>query len=188
MPRPAVFLDRDDTLIANRDVTAHSPHPGDLYHPELVRLLPGVADGLRSLRAAGFALVCITNQGAIARGHATWDQVLATNKRTRELIHLESGDDLDALYFCPYHPKGSVAPWNCEHPWRKPHPGMILQAAADLHLDLARSWMIGDAPRDIDAAIAAGIPRSQSLLLSPALTFTSAAQQITTINSHDSPP
>lgn len=173
----AVFLDRDDTLIANRAVTAHAPHPGDLFDPGLVQFLPGVAEGLRNLRGAGFLLVCVTNQGCVARGHATIEQVLATNRRLRDLLAAESAD-LDALYFCPYHPRGTVAPWNREHPWRKPAPGMFLQAADDLAIDLAQSWMIGDAPRDLDAAVAAGIPAPHALLLSDRFTFLEAARSI----------
>lgn len=176
--KPAVFLDRDDTLVANHEVTAGTEHPGDLYDPAKVRLLPGVADGLRRLRGAGFALVCVTNQGAIARGHATWAQVIATNKRVREVITLESGADLDALYFCPYHPKGKVAPWNSEHPWRKPGPGMIIQAASDLGLDLSRSWMIGDANRDIEAALAAGIAAERTVLVGRGVVFAEAVARV----------
>lgn len=176
--RAAVFLDRDDTLIANREVTAAGPHPGDLYEPGLVRLLPGVAEGLRALRAAGLVLVCVTNQGAIARGHATWEQVIATNRRVREVIACESGADLDALYFCPYHPRGTVAPWNCEHPWRKPGPGMIVQAASDLGIDLGRSWMIGDAARDVEAAIAAGIAAERALLVGAGMGFGQAVERV----------
>lgn len=168
MPAPAVFLDRDDTLIANRDLGPALAHPGDLYDPGLVRLLPGVARGLARLKRAGFALVCVTNQGAVARGRCTIDQVIATNRRLRELVRAEGGEggaDLDAVYFCPFHPNGSVAPWNTKHAWRKPGPGMLLQAAADLSLDLARSWMIGDAERDIEAALAAGVPAAQTILV-----------------------
>lgn len=189
MPRrPAVFLDRDDTLIANREVTAQTAHPGDLFEPALVRLLPGVPTGLRRLRESGLMLVCVTNQGAIARGHASWDQVIATNRRMRELIAAESGIDLDALYFCPYHPTGKVAPWNCEHPWRKPAPGMILQAADDLHIDLARSWMIGDAERDIVAAVAAGIARERTLRVGDGLSFADAVSIVCQSGNSAEPP
>lgn len=165
--RPAVFLDRDDTLIANREVTAGSASPGDLFDPALVRLNPGVGPGLRLLREEGFVLVCVTNQGAVARGVCGLDAVIATNARLRACIRQEAGEgvDLDAVYFCPYHPHGTVAPWNTEHPWRKPAPGMFLQAADDLRLDLARSWAIGDAYRDIEAAIAAGIDPIRTLLV-----------------------
>lgn len=165
MPRPAVFLDRDDTLIANRDLGPVLEHFGDLYDPALVRLLPGVARGLARLHAAGFGLVCVTNQGAVARGRCTIEQVVATNLRLRELVRAEAGVELNAVYFCPFHPKGVTAPWNTEHSWRKPAPGMLLQAAADLGLDLIRSWMIGDSERDIEAALAAGLPLSQTILV-----------------------
>lgn len=175
--QPAVFLDRDDTLIANRAITAGGPHPGDLFDPAMVRLLPGVVQGLRRLRAAGLRLVCVTNQGCVARGHATLEQVLATNRRLRDLLAAESAD-LDALYFCPYHPTGTVAPWNREHPWRKPAPGMFLQAADDLGIDLAASWMIGDARRDGDAAVAAGLAPQRAILLSERVTFLDAARRI----------
>ncbi len=171
--RAAVFLDRDDTLILNRAITAGTPHPGSLFDPALVRLLPGAAAACRDLKRAGFALVVVTNQGAVARGECTIAQVEATNARLREVLKAESGGgadgqpevELDAIYFCPYHPKGSVPPFNIEHPTRKPHPGMFLAAAADLHLDLSRSWMIGDADRDIAAALAAGIPAAHTILL-----------------------
>lgn len=163
--RPAVFLDRDDTLVANRDLGGALLYPGDLYEPSLVRFLPGVVDGVRQLRRAGFVLVCITNQGAVARGHCTIEQVVATNRRLRELMTAEAGVDLDAIYFCPFHPKGAVAPWNSEHDWRKRRPGMLKQAAADLGVDLARSWMIGDAERDIEAALAASLPLEQTILV-----------------------
>jgi D-glycero-D-manno-heptose 1,7-bisphosphate phosphatase len=164
--RAAIFLDRDDTLIANREVTAGTPHPGDLCDPALVRLLPGVAEGLARLRDAGFALVVVSNQGCVARGVGTIEQVEACNRRMRELIGAEAGVALDGVYYCPYHPKGTVAPFNTEHPWRKPSPGMILAAAADLGLDLARSWMIGDTARDVEAAVAAGIAAERTVLVS----------------------
>jgi D-glycero-D-manno-heptose 1,7-bisphosphate phosphatase len=160
--RPAVFLDRDDTLIENRAITARSAWPGDLFDPALVRLLPGVAEGCRRLRQAGYALVVVSNQGGVARGACTVAQVEATNTRLRELLRAE-GVELDGIYYCPHHPAGSVAPFNIEHAWRKPSPGMLLAAATDLGLDLSLSWMIGDSPRDSEAAVAAGIPRERAL-------------------------
>lgn len=164
--RPAVFLDRDDTLIANREVTAGTAHPGDLFDPALVRLLPGVTQSLKSLKKADFALVVVTNQGAVARGRCSTRQVEETNARMTELLRQEGPVEVDAVYYCPYHPRGTVPPYNVEHPWRKPAPGMILHAAADLGLDLDRSWMIGDAERDMRAALAAGIDRERTILFS----------------------
>lgn len=163
--RPAVFLDRDDTLIANRELTAHTPHPGDLCDPALVQLLPGVAEGLAALHRAGFALVVVSNQGCIARGVCTIEQVEACNRRLRELARAQAGTDFDGVYYCPHHPRGTVAPFNIEHHWRKPAPGMFLAAANDLGLDLSRSWLIGDAQRDADAAIAAGLDPARCIVI-----------------------
>ncbi len=154
--RPAVFLDRDDTIIANREVTAATAHPGDLTEPALVRLLPGAGAALRRLADAGFVLVVVSNQGGVAMGVCTLEQVEAVNDRMRELLARE-GVALAGVYYSPARPGGTVARFAGPDPWRKPAPGMILAAANELGLDLARSWMIGDAPRDVEAAVAAGI-------------------------------
>jgi len=161
----AVFLDRDDTLIANSAITAHTDHPGDLFDPALVTLLPGVADACSQLKRRGYLLIVVSNQGAVARGRCSLAQVHACNSRMQQLLKQQSGVSLDGIYCCPYHPAGSMPPFNTEHPWRKPAPGMILQAALDHRIDLARSWMIGDAQRDIEAAVAAGIPDAHSILI-----------------------
>jgi D-glycero-D-manno-heptose 1,7-bisphosphate phosphatase len=168
--RPAVFLDRDDTLIENRSVTAGTAHPGDLFDAALVRLVPGVAEGCRRLREAGFALVVVSNQGGVARGTGTVALVEATNARMRGLLRAE-GVELDGVYYCPYHPEGVVAPYNTEHEWRKPSAGMLLAAAGDLGLDLSSSWMIGDAQRDVEAAVAAGIRRERTFRIGEGKTF-----------------
>jgi D-glycero-D-manno-heptose 1,7-bisphosphate phosphatase len=147
-PRPAVFLDRDDTLIACNAITPD----GDLFDPALVRLLPGVSEALASLRAAGFFLGVVTNQGAVARGKCSIADVEAVHARLRALLP----GLIDDIRFCPYHPNGSVPAYTREHPWRKPAPGMILDLAHAHSLDLARSWLIGDAPRDAAAGKAAG--------------------------------
>lgn len=165
--RPAVFLDRDDTLIANRSLPAvPGQRPGDLADPARVELLPGAHRACQLLKDAGHALVIITNQGVVARGGATLDQVNATNDRVCALLAGPSGSSLiDAVYCCPYHPQGSVPAYAREHPWRKPAPGMLLAAADDLGLDLTRSWLIGDAPRDRQAGIAAGLDPARCLLI-----------------------
>jgi D-glycero-D-manno-heptose 1,7-bisphosphate phosphatase len=136
--QPAVFVDRDGTL---------NEECGYLTRPEQVRLLPGAGAAVRRLRAAGFACVVVTNQSAIGRG-------LMTEAALR-LVHHEllrqlrgHGASLDGLYHCPAGPG--------EHPDRKPAPGMLLRAAADMGLDLARSWTVGDTARDILAGHAAG--------------------------------
>lgn len=170
--RPAVFLDRDDTLMVATGLPT-PPHPakrGDVVDPSLVRLLPGAAEGCAALREAGLSLVVFSNQGVVARGGATVATVGAINRRLAEMMEASIGWErtrrgalIEAFYFCPYHPVGSVAGYTREHPWRKPAPGMILDAARDLGLDLARSWVVGDAPRDIQAGIAAGIAPERCL-------------------------
>jgi len=146
MAAKAVFLDRDDTLIED---------PGYLNDPAQVKLLPGVELAIRSLHQAGYKLVVVTNQSGIARGMLT-EQAL-------ELIHAEmrrqlaeKGAHLDAIYFCPFHPEGTVEPYAIESDLRKPQPGMLLKAAHELELDLSVSWMVGDGPRDIEAGQRAG--------------------------------
>lgn len=150
--RPCVFLDRDNTMVAN---------DGDLGDPEQVRLLPGVAWAVRALHEAGYAIVVVTNQGGVARGKYGERDVAAVHARMAELLAAES--DLaprtalvDGWYHCPYHPEATVERYRREHPWRKPAPGMLHAAAEDLSIDLGRSWMVGDQERDVAAGHAAG--------------------------------
>lgn len=145
---PATFLDRDDTLIHCDDVTPD----GDLGDPSLVKLLPGVAQGCRDLKVRGFTLIVCSNQGGVARGKYGVADVQRVNARVNELL----GGLIDAFYFCPYHPKGTVPEFSREHPWRKPQPGMFVDAAGAMGLELARSWSIGDRLRDCVAAKFAG--------------------------------
>lgn len=147
-PIPAVFFDRDDTLIACRGVTPD----GDLGDPALVRLLPGAPEACRVLKQAGFFLGVVSNQGGVARGKYGLDQVAACNDRLNELLD----HAIDAFRFCPYHPSGVVCGLSREHPWRKPAPGMLFDIAEHHGIDLSRSWMIGDAERDVEAGLAAG--------------------------------
>jgi histidinol-phosphate phosphatase family protein len=141
----AVFLDRDGTLIE------HVPYLSD---PALVRLLPGVAEALKRLRRAGFALVLVTNQSAIGRG-------LLTPERLHE-IHGElsrqlaaAGATIDRIYYCPDAPAGEDRTV-VEKSDRKPGPGMLLRAAGDLSLELSACWMVGDLISDVLAGLNAG--------------------------------
>lgn len=165
--RPAAFIDRDDTILDTHEITRNDPIPGDLYDAARAALIPGSADALAKLKRAGFAVVVYTSQGGVARGSGTLADCEAVNDAMRRLIAQATGDShvLTAVYFCPFHPKGSVAPFNREHTWRKPAPGMLTAAAAELGLDLSRSWAVGDKPRDCDAAAAAGIDRARTFLV-----------------------
>lgn len=165
--RPAVFLDRDDTLIATSRATAGSRSPGDLGDPMLVELLPGVAAGLRMLHEAGFLLVVVSSQGGVARGVYGPREVESVHDRLRELL-MQAGVPLAGVYYCPFHPKGTVPAFAREHDWRKPAPGMFRAAIGELQIDPARSWSIGDKPRDAGAAVGAGVdPRRAIVLGSP---------------------
>jgi D-glycero-D-manno-heptose 1,7-bisphosphate phosphatase len=136
--KPAVFLDRDGTLIHDT---------GYVGKAEDVRLLEGVADALLALKARGFLIVVVTNQSGIARGyfgHADYEAVHA------RLIELLVPGLIDATYMCADHPEQASER-------RKPAPGMLLEAARDLGIDLARSWMIGDRAADLEAGLRAGV-------------------------------
>jgi histidinol-phosphate phosphatase family protein len=164
MRRPAVFLDRDDTLIACTGLVPPPPpaRAGDLIDPTLVVLLPGVGEGLARLAACGYALVVVSNQGVVARGGGTLAHVDSVNARVAALL-AAFGVRIERFYYCPFHPQGAVPHLSREHPWRKPAPGMITAAAEELGLDLGESWLIGDATRDIEAGTAAGLRADRCL-------------------------
>ena len=146
--KPAVFLDRDNTLIRN---------DGDLGDPTKVELLQGAAMAVASLCGLGFRTIVVTNQGGVARGKYGEADVDAMHDRLAELVaEKANGAHIDAFYFCPYHPQGTVPQYTREHEDRKPQPGMLLRAAKEHGLDLHRSWMVGDALRDVQAGRAAG--------------------------------
>jgi D-glycero-D-manno-heptose 1,7-bisphosphate phosphatase len=149
MSARAVFLDRDNTLIDN---------DGDLGDPGLVRLLDGVAPALARLHDAGYRLVVVSNQGGVARGVFDEADVEAVNRRISSLVDEAAGRRglIDRFYYCPYHPDGTVERYRCEHPWRKPQPGMLHAARQELGLDLGQGWLIGDQPRDVAAGRASG--------------------------------
>lgn len=137
--RKAVFLDRDGTLIVERN------YLGD---PAGVALLEGVPQALKQLSDAGFLLVMVTNQSGVARGFFTMDDVVRVNGRVEELLERE-GVRLDAVYICPHYERGSVPEYAVSCNCRKPRPGMALAAAKDWDLDLSSSYMIGDKPADV---------------------------------------
>jgi len=125
---------------------------GDMGYPELVQILPGAKEALQKLADAGFPLVVATNQGGVARGRYPEEAVHAVHDRLNELL----GGLITAFRFCPYHPLGTVPKYTSEHNWRKPQPGMLLDAASEHGFDLNSSWMVGDKLRDCQAGRAAG--------------------------------
>jgi histidinol-phosphate phosphatase family protein len=143
--RPAVFLDRDGTLI--EDI----PYLGD---PAKVRLFADVAPALERLRQAGFACVAVSNQSAVGRCMITVEQLHEVNEEMNRQL-AAAGAKLDGIYWSTHAPQ-AVDKILIEHPDRKPGPGMLLRAARELNLDLARSWIIGDQLADMLAGRNAG--------------------------------
>ena len=151
----AAFLDRDGVLNEGEP----DPETGLLespLHPDEVRLLPGVAAALRELAAADYLLVGVSNQPAAAKGKVSIEELIATQERVLELLAAE-GVRFDDFKLCLHHPEGVVeglrGPCDC----RKPAPGMLLEAAAERSIDLAKSWMVGDTDADVGAGRNAGV-------------------------------
>lgn len=164
--RPAIFFDRDNTLIAN---------DGYLGDPAGVVLLPGAADAVARARSMGYVVVTVSNQSGVARGLFTEDDVRSVNRRMDELLKAgHPAATIDRHEFCPFHPEAKVEQYRQDSPLRKPGPGMIHRAAIALDLDTPKSWVIGDAPRDIESGRAAGC--RTILLLDPTLTRSPAAE------------
>jgi D-glycero-D-manno-heptose 1,7-bisphosphate phosphatase len=148
MKRPAIFFDRDNTLIVS---------DGYLGDPDKVILMEGAADAVVRAREMGFATVVVSNQSGVARGMFSENDVILVNRRMDEmLLAANPAAVIDRHEFCPFHPEAPLEQYRKETHLRKPGPGMILEAAEKLALDLSRSWLIGDAPRDIEAGQAAG--------------------------------
>jgi D-glycero-D-manno-heptose 1,7-bisphosphate phosphatase len=136
--RPALFLDRDGVIVED---------PGYLSRASERKLIPGAAGVIAAANRLGIAVVEVTNQAGIARGYYSWSEFEAAEEAlARELARAEAA--LDAVLACPHFP---------DHPARKPQPGMLLAAEQLLHLDLKRSWIIGDKFSDLQAGQQAGL-------------------------------
>jgi D-glycero-D-manno-heptose 1,7-bisphosphate phosphatase len=141
MKKPAIFLDRDGVINQNRSDYVKSW--------EEFEFLPGVLEALRWLAASPYAVVIVSNQSCIGRGLVTKESVDAIHFRMLQVIR-RAGGRLDAIYYCPHHPDDGC-------PCRKPRPGLLIQAADELNLDLAQSWFVGNNQTDLEAALAAGV-------------------------------
>ncbi|HET8871539.1 MAG TPA: D-glycero-beta-D-manno-heptose 1,7-bisphosphate 7-phosphatase [Aquabacterium sp.] len=147
--RKAAFLDRDGVINLDRAYV----HKWDEFE-----FVPGAVDAMRRLKEAGYALVVVTNQSGLARGMYTEAQYQELTAQMRQAL-ADAGAEVDGVYHCPHHPKGTVAELAMDCDCRKPEPGMILRAAQDLGLALPDSILVGDKPSDIEAARAAGVGR-----------------------------
>jgi D-glycero-D-manno-heptose 1,7-bisphosphate phosphatase len=152
--RRALFLDRDGTVIEDEHY---------LRDPALIRFLPGALPALRAIAEAGYALVVVSNQSGVARGLITRDELARVHEAFAELLRA-AGTPLDGAYYCEHGPDDGCA---C----RKPKPGLIQRAIAELNLDPSLSYMIGDKERDCEAGLAAGC---RALWLQPATPATSS--------------
>lgn len=138
---PAIFLDRDGVLIENRS--------DYVRNWSQVQIIPKIIDALTSDTVKNYKIIMVTNQSAVGRGLITLETARNINEKLVRVIEKHKGH-IHGVYMCPHDPSAQCA---C----RKPKPGLILQAANDLSLDLDRSWMIGDAWSDLLAGRAAGV-------------------------------
>jgi D-glycero-D-manno-heptose 1,7-bisphosphate phosphatase len=145
--RRAVFIDRDGTI---------SEEVGYVNHVSRYRVFPFAAEAVRTLNEAGWLAALVTNQAGVARGYFAEELI----GRVHQVLAAElerGGARLDAVYYCPHHPTVGEPPYRLDCDCRKPRPGLILRAAEELGLDLARCWMVGDRHSDVELARAAGV-------------------------------
>lgn len=142
----AVFLDKDGTLI--KDV----PYNVD---PQKIELFADVPEGLKLLKDQGFKLIVVTNQSGVAYGYFD-EKAIEGVKQKIQLLLNDFHIDIDGFYYCPHHEKGTIPAYAIACNCRKPGAGLLIQAAAELHINLSQSWMIGDILNDIEAGKKAG--------------------------------
>lgn len=147
MKKAALFLDRDGVINVDH---------GYVHKPEDVEFIDGIFELVAAAKRAGYLVIVVTNQAGIGRGyyseadfHALMDWMKAR--------FAERGGQIDAVYFCPYHPEHGIGQYRRDSDCRKPAPGMLLQAQRELDIDMQRSVLIGDKPSDIAAGRAAGV-------------------------------
>ena len=144
--RPAVLLDRDGTI---------NEQMGYVNHLSRFHLLPGAARAIRGLNEAGLAVVVVTNQSGLARGYFPESLLEAVHAEMYRLLAQE-GARLDGLYVCPHHPEAREERFRLDCNCRKPRTGLLERAAAELGLDLGRSYMVGDRWSDLRCGAAVG--------------------------------
>lgn len=148
MMKPAVFFDRDGTLIIDKHY---------LKNPDGIEFINGAPECVAALKRAGYKIIIISNQSGIARGLLTHNDVAAIHSKIK-ILFKEMGTEIDAFYYCPHHPDYSSAG---ECGCRKPSPKMVLDAAAEHNIDLSRSFFVGDKDIDVECGINANL---QSIL------------------------
>jgi D-glycero-D-manno-heptose 1,7-bisphosphate phosphatase len=144
-PRAAVFLDRDGVLV---EETGYLHKTGDIV------LIPAASQAIVRLNTAGIPVIIVTNQAGIGHGYYTWHEFEQVQRAIEEQLRPAA---IDGVWACAYHPDAAVNELRREHDFRKPNPGMILDAAACLNIDVQDSWLVGDKRLDIECAIRAGL-------------------------------
>jgi D-glycero-D-manno-heptose 1,7-bisphosphate phosphatase len=146
MKRPAIFMDRDGTL---------SHEVGYVNHRSRFRLYPWTIDAIRLINASPYLAVVVTNQAGVARGY--FPETLVHEVHAALLDRLaEGGARLDGVFYCPHHPTVGEPPYRQECDCRKPRPGLLRRAEAELGVDLAASWVVGDRHGDLELGFRVG--------------------------------
>jgi D-glycero-D-manno-heptose 1,7-bisphosphate phosphatase len=145
--RPALFLDRDGAVVEDT---------GYLRKVDDIVVIAGAAEVIAAANRRTVPVIMVTNQSGIARGYYGWDEFKSVQDAIVASLAI-GGAGIDAVYACPHHRDGEGVLAHPDHPARKPNPGMLLEAAAALALDLRSSWLVGDKADDIEAAKRAGI-------------------------------
>jgi D-glycero-D-manno-heptose 1,7-bisphosphate phosphatase len=144
--RPALFLDRDGVIVDEAEYLAD---------PAALRLLPGAAEAIAEVSCQRIPVVVVTNQSGVARGYFPESRVAEIHEQLDRLL-AGQGARITRYYYCPHHPTEGHPPYRVDCSCRKPRPGMLLQAARDLSLDLRNSYLVGDKLSDLQAGAAAG--------------------------------
>ena len=154
MKDAAVFLDRDGVVVELVWDEVDGAFEGPTA-PDDVRLIPGAADAIGRIRSLDYRTIVVSNQPGAAKGKASQDDLLEAHERVVRLL-AERGAMIDDYRYCLHHPDAVDPAFARECDCRKPKPGMLLAAAAELEIDLSRSWMIGDSDTDTEAGRVAG--------------------------------
>ena len=164
----AVFLDRDGVINVDN---------GYVSQRDDFEFIDGVIDACKVLKEKGYLLVVITNQSGIARGYFSEEQ-FHTLTEWMDWSLADRGVDLDGIYYCPHHAEKGLGEYKIDCDCRKPKPGMLINAIADLDIDASQSILIGDKASDIQAGLAAGI--KTNYLVRTGKTITTEGEKIAT--------
>lgn len=145
--KPALFLDRDGVINVDHAYVCTQ---------DQFEFIEGIFELCRRAKELGYLIFIITNQAGIGRGYYTEEEFLEFTKWMCGVFEAQ-GAAIDKVYYCPFHPEFGIGRYKIDSPFRKPGPGMILQAAQEFGVDLKNSVLVGDKESDIEAGLAAGV-------------------------------